>query len=366
MKSRKITSTNHNDGIGSSDDVIIVRGGFYNQLKDDWDAHVPSDGSAKFNTIAEYTAGQGVTIDGVLIKDGIVTTTGPVIKSVAPAVTAFATGGKPSATPLTEEINVITTCATALDSVLLPAAVVGLKITIANLGAATCAVYAAGTNTIDDVATANPVVLQVEDVVTFYCYTTAKWQSDFESDGSYGTVYVDTIAENTAANGVAIDGVLLKDNAISLVTGGVSMTPNAVQYVTEVTLTAGQIVGTATGDLGHTAGAPLVAAQGAGSVVQFVQGLLVYDFDTTGYTGAGSNDLVVRQGTTAVSSVILDADLLLATEDKIVSINNLAAGDIALTANTALNLKSSAVVTATGAAGVIRAFITYNVITTGL
>jgi len=178
------------------------------------------DGTLIADTIAESTSGTGVTIDGVLIKDGTVTTTAPLITSVAPAITAHAGGTKAAAYVLTEELNVITVCATALDSVLLPAAVVGLKITLVNLGVATCAVYAAGTNTIDDIITTNPAIVQPEDVVTFYCYTTAKWQSDFESDGVYDKVYTDTISENTATAGVTIDGVKLKDGGATVITGG--------------------------------------------------------------------------------------------------------------------------------------------------
>jgi hypothetical protein len=175
------------------------------------------NGVLEADTINEYTSGAGVTIDGVLIKDGTVTTTAPTIKSVAPAVTAHAGGTKAAAFQLTEELNVITTCATALDSVLLPSAVVGQEITVANLGVATCAIYAYGAvDTIDDIVAANPFILNPEDVVTFHCYTVDKWQSDSESDGVYDRIYVDTISENTSAAGITIDSVLLKDGSIAL------------------------------------------------------------------------------------------------------------------------------------------------------
>lgn len=186
--------------------------------------------------IYERTSGAGVTIDGVLIKDGTVTTTAPTVSSVDPAITAHAGGTKAAAYALSKQINIVTTCATALDSLLMPTAVVGQQITVANLGVATCAIYGKGTNTIDDIATANPFILQPEDVVTFTCYTTAKWQSDSEAVSAYDKIYVDTISENTAAAGVTIDGVILKDGRISVVTpGGLNLSSiSAGTYATPI------------------------------------------------------------------------------------------------------------------------------------
>lgn len=169
-------------------------------------------GTLSVNTISETTTGSGVTIDGVLLKDGSITTTSPVIKSVDKDVVAKAGGGKADAYQLTQEINIVKTCATALDSVKLPVAVVGQAITVANLGVAVCAVYAGGTtDTIDDVVAANYVTIPPEDVVMFRCYDAGKWQSDFESNSVYDKLYVDTILEKTAAAGVTIDGALIKD-----------------------------------------------------------------------------------------------------------------------------------------------------------
>jgi hypothetical protein len=183
------------------------------------------------DTINENTSGAGVTIDGVLLKDGTITLTAPIIQSVAPAITAHAGGTKAAAYALTEETNVVTVCATALDSLLLPVAVVGLAIKVINLGVATCAIYGAGTNTIDDIVTTDPFILQPEAVVTFNCYTTSKWQSNAEAEGVYDKIYVDTIAENTSATGVTIDSVLLKDGVGTFTAGtagtGVTITADA-------------------------------------------------------------------------------------------------------------------------------------------
>jgi len=146
-------------------------------------------GDLKIETITEGVKDAGVVIEGVTLKDGTITTTGPEIKSVDKDVVAHAGGTKAgaiadAAATITEQINIIKTCATALDSVVLPAAVVGMEVKIANLGATNAAVYAAGTDTIDDLVTANPIVIVPEVVVTFSCFDTGKWQSDAETEMS--------------------------------------------------------------------------------------------------------------------------------------------------------------------------------------
>jgi hypothetical protein len=76
------------------------------------------------------------------------------LTNVSGAVTAFAGGGKGSATPLTSVVNRVTTVASAADSVLLPApTVVGQLLVIDNRGANACQVFGQGTDTIDGVST---------------------------------------------------------------------------------------------------------------------------------------------------------------------------------------------------------------------
>jgi hypothetical protein len=133
------------------------------------------------------------------------------------------------------------------------------------------------------------------------------------------------------------------------------------------TLTATEIVGTAAGDIGHAAGATLVAAPGAAYVLQFLGAVLIYDYATAAYTGGG-DDNVIQNGAsaTALTTPIAGADLLEAAGDKIVQLAPLAASDQALVANTALSLKGTALTQPGTAAGVLRVYITYNVITHGL
>jgi len=82
MKAKKITSKNFGNDLNSNDDVVPVRGKHYNDLKDDFDAHISGDGASKFDTVSEYTSDEGVTIDGVLLKDGLV---GKVVSATATA-----------------------------------------------------------------------------------------------------------------------------------------------------------------------------------------------------------------------------------------------------------------------------------------
>ena len=139
---------------------------------------------------------------------------------------------------------------------------------------------------------------------------------------------------------------------------------NTIQTA-EVTLTATEIVGTAAGDIGHASGATLLAAQGAGTVVEFISAVLIYDFDTAAYTGGG-NDLVIKQGSTTLTAAIAAADLLGASGDKIAQVTQLSASDQALTANTGLSLVGTAYTQPGTAAGVLRVKLAYRVHSTGL
>ena len=133
----------------------------------------------------------------------------------------------------------------------------------------------------------------------------------------------------------------------------------------DVTLTATEIVGTAAGDLGHAGGAELVAAPGAGYALQFISAVLVYDYDTAAYTGGAGDDLTIFINSVAVSGAIATADLITKAGDTVISLNALTT-DHVLGVNSNINLASTAVTQPGTAAGVIRAKVTYRVVTTGL
>lgn len=124
-----------------------------------------------------------VTVNGTLTAAALTT------DSVAPAITALAGGGQSAATALTKNLNIVTTVATAADSVTLPAAAAGLRITIVNLGANALAIFPYTSDSINDVAVDNSVTQDPETTVTYNCYTGVLWQSDNESLDAFDKIY---------------------------------------------------------------------------------------------------------------------------------------------------------------------------------
>lgn len=105
------------------------------------------------------------------------TASGTIIRGSANAITAFATGGQGSATALTKDINSITVCATANDSVKLPAAVAGRMVQVSNLGASAAAVFPASGELIDALGANASVSLAVGGSIIFTCAVTGSWKS---------------------------------------------------------------------------------------------------------------------------------------------------------------------------------------------
>lgn len=184
---------------------------------------------------------------------------------------------------------------------------------------------------------------------------------------SANTLVADTISEATAAAGVTIDGVLLKDSKVTA-SGGVSQgTANVTEFTVLTTLTATEIVGTAAGDIGHASGATLVAAPTSAYTLEFVSAVAIYDFNTAAYTG-GANDLVVAIGSggAAISGVCSTANLLGAAGDKIVYFTPLTTAAVPMSVGTAISLRGTAFTQPGTAAGVLRVYTTYRKIATGL
>lgn len=135
-------------------------------------------------------------------------------------------------------------------------------------------------------------------------------------------------------------------------------------------LTATEIVGNGSGDIGHADGAVLVASQGAGYVLEFISATLIYDYASGDYTNGG-NDMVINVGVNgaqvAITTAIAKADLLFASGDKVVQLNALTVSDQALTVAGA-NIISLFAGTpfAAGGSGVLRCNVQYRVHTTGL
>lgn len=92
-------------------------------------------------------------------------------------LTAHAGGGKASALALTAIINRVSVAASPADSVLLPAAIAGMSITIINDGVSSIQVFGAGTDTVDSIVTTTGVAMAAAKRATFFCTTTGAWYS---------------------------------------------------------------------------------------------------------------------------------------------------------------------------------------------
>lgn len=101
-------------------------------------------------------------------------------------ITAFAGGGQASARQLTSQTNRISTVATLGDSIKMPPSAAGLEITIINRGANACQVFGAGTDLIDDVATATGVSQMASSVVIYICATAGNWYTEGLATGFGG------------------------------------------------------------------------------------------------------------------------------------------------------------------------------------
>ncbi|MBA7700398.1 hypothetical protein ES703_109112 [subsurface metagenome] len=149
------------------------------------------------------------------------------------------------------------------------------------------------------------------------------------------------------------------------------MTPNVNQFTILTTLTATEIVGNDEGDIGHVDGAILVAAPSSGYILQYIDALLIYDYDIVAYTG-GSNDIVIQLGSSgtqlAVTKAIAKSFLLGASGDKIYSPYKEYSGQVGLPVPTgaAISIAGTAFAQPGTAAGVLRCYVTYNIIKTGL
>lgn len=133
---------------------------------------------------------------------GVNTFTQPIVYSAETGITAHAGGGQGSATALTEEFNEVTTCATAGDSVKLPAAVLGKSIIVFNDGAAYCDVFPVTSGTINDGSANAAVKVAPGMMVTFKATSSTNWETNNQVAYDYAPV----AAQNniTAGTGGAI------------------------------------------------------------------------------------------------------------------------------------------------------------------
>ncbi|MCX5495380.1 hypothetical protein OSH11_11730 [Kaistia dalseonensis] len=138
--------------------------------------------SAAVGDFASLAVTGGATVGGMATVTGLLTATanlaigGFEVQSAADALTAYAGGGQTNALQLAKGVNRISTVATAADSVKLPASVAGMVVFVIN-GAASNSmqVFGAGTDTINDVATATGVAQAAGKSAVYICPVAGKW-----------------------------------------------------------------------------------------------------------------------------------------------------------------------------------------------
>ena len=131
---------------------------------------------------------------------GLFTLTG-----VEDTLTAHAGGTQAAALALsaTKNYHRISVCATAADSVALPAATVGQAHFVRNDGVASCQVFGTTPDTIDGVATATGVPLPAGAGRWFVCTTAAKWTTTSASAVSAAVTTGDLVGKTlTITNGI--------------------------------------------------------------------------------------------------------------------------------------------------------------------
>lgn len=98
---KKVTDDNHLPGTG--DGRFVVYSKQFNKLVDVVNELEPSDGSLVADTVSESTSGSGVTVDGVLLKDGYIVDSQGTANTGVTAVTYG--GGKDFVTVLTVDVT---------------------------------------------------------------------------------------------------------------------------------------------------------------------------------------------------------------------------------------------------------------------
>lgn len=100
---------------------------------------------------------------------------GTILFSSATAITAHSGGGKSSAFALAAQVNRVATVAAQHDSLLLPPSAAGNLVVVTNDGANGADLYGAGTDTINNVATANSTYIPAGQTLVFWSPVAGKW-----------------------------------------------------------------------------------------------------------------------------------------------------------------------------------------------
>ena len=92
-------------------------------------------------------------------------------------LTALAGGGQSGATKLSATVNRVTTVATSADSVMLPAASAGLRVTAINAGANSMNVYPSTGDAINALSANTALAVASNSTTIFYCAVNGTWNA---------------------------------------------------------------------------------------------------------------------------------------------------------------------------------------------
>lgn len=165
------------------------------------------------------TAGVGEAGLGANTFTGVQTYGTANIYKGATTITAFATGGAGSATPLTAEYNQVTVVATAGDSVILSTPALGSVQHVTNLGAFACDVFPVTGGTIDGGSANTAVRLQPGQTVSFKGLSATAVQSNNSASGA--VTQITSITTGVTLN--ASKGIV---TTVAATAGAAGATPN--------------------------------------------------------------------------------------------------------------------------------------------
>lgn len=200
-------------------------------------------------------------------------------------ITATASGTQATAYALTTRVNNVTTVANANDSISLLSKPLGKVVWVMNNGANSMQVYGAGTNTINNIATATGIAHPAGALVAYIGITATNWEAQLADSATFGALVATTFNGNT------------------INTGSDTVTTNAaVQTLTNKTLTNPVIAGPIPVAVGSSA----TAAAGSGTYLLNTVGGSTLTLPAA--TGTGNTyRVIVTATTTSAAHKILAA-----------------------------------------------------------
>lgn len=121
------------------------------------------------------------------------------LESSSDNITATPSGTQVNAFQINTQTARIATVATIGDAVKLPPSLPGMELLVVNHGANSMQVFGAGTDTIDDQATAIGVAQMSNSMVIYTCATAGKWYTEGLSSGFAAALGLQTFSYSTIA-----------------------------------------------------------------------------------------------------------------------------------------------------------------------